>query len=88
MKGFLSMHGVSNGRLDQASKAQEAANVMLHYGRKGRYEPENKTKRHTVERITTHINTFPIYQSNYSWKDNPNQEFLNPYLSFHRMYQL
>ena len=87
-KAFLSMHGVSNGRLNRALKAQEAAGGTFHRDQRGRHEPGNKTKPETVDSIKAHINSFPKYTSHYSRKDNPHRQFLNPYLSIQKMYQL
>ena len=85
-KAFLSMHGVSNGRLDRALKAQEAAGGTLHCDQRGRHKPGNKTKPDTVDSVVAHINSFPRYKSHYSRKDNPHRQFLNPYIQ--KMYQL
>ena len=82
------MHGVPNGRLDRALKAQELVGGTLHCDQRGRHEPENKTKPDTVDSVKAHINSFPWYKSHYSRKDNPHREFLNPYLSIQKMYQL
>ena len=55
---------------------------------RGRHEPGNKTKPETVDSVKAHINSFPKYTSHYLRKDNPHRQFLNPYLSIHKMYQL
>ena len=87
-KAFLKMHGVTDGRLERALKAQQAAGGSLHCDQRGRHEPGNKTKSETVDSIKAHIKSFPKYKSHYSRKDNPHREFLNPYLSIQKMYQL
>ena len=51
-------------------------------------KPANKTDRETVDSVKAHINSIPRYKSHYSRKDNPHREFLNPYLSIQKMYQL
>lgn len=52
------------------------------------HEPANKTDQETVDSVKAHINSIPRYKSHYSRKDNPHREFLNPYLSIQKMYQL
>ena len=84
------MHGIANGCLDRALKAQQAASGTLHCDQRGRHEhePANKTDQETVDSVKAHINSIPRYKSHYSRKDNPHREFLNPYLSIQKMYQL
>ena len=78
---FLPIHGVPNGCLDRVLKVQEAAGGAFHRNQRGRHEPKNKTKPDEIDSIKVHINSFPRYKSHYSRRDNPNREFLNPYLS-------
>ena len=58
-KMFLKMHGISDGRLERALKAQQAASGSLHCDQRGRHEPGNKTKSDTVDNIKVHIKAFP-----------------------------
>ena len=54
------MHGVSNGRLNRALKAQEAAGGTLHCDQRGRHEPGNKTKPETVDSVKAHHTSTPF----------------------------
>ena len=83
---FLRIHGVSNGRLDRALRAQ--AGGSPHCDQRGRHEPGNKTKTETLEKIRAHINSFPHYTSHYSHSENPKREFLSPCLTIQKMYAL
>ena len=87
-KAFLKIHDVSNGRLDQALRAHQNAGGSPHCDQRGRHEPGNKTKTETVDMIKAHIDSFPRYKSHYSRNDNPNREFLTPFLTIHTMYGL
>ena len=87
-KMFLKMHGISDGRLERALKAQQVAGGSLHCDQRGRHEPGNKTKPVTVDNIKEHIKSFPKYKSHYSRKDSPHREFLSPHLSIQKMHQL
>ena len=87
-KVSLKIHDVSNGRLDRALRAHQNAGGSPHCDQRGRHEPGNKTKKETVDMIKAHINSFPQYKSHYSRNNNPNREFLTPFLTIHMMYGL
>lgn len=70
---FLRIHGVSNGRLGRALKAQQDAAGSPHTNRRGKHEPANKTKRDDIAKVKAHIKSFPHYRSHYSRKDNPHK---------------
>ena len=70
---FLRIHGVSNGRLGRALKAQQDAAGSPHTDRRGKHEPANKTKRDDIAKVKAHIKSFPHYRSHYSRKDNPHK---------------
>lgn len=80
-EAFLSMHGVPNSRLTVSGRT-------VHSDQRERHEPNNTTKSDTIGSIKMHINSFPQYKYHYSRKDNPNREFLTPYLTIQKMYQL
>ena len=41
-----------------------------------------------IEVIKDHINSFPVFQSHYSRKDNPLKKYLNPELDIRKIYVL
>ena len=84
---FLRIHGMSNGRLSRALKAEEAAGGSPHADQRGRHPPGNKTSEELIAGVT-HIMSFPHYKSHYSCKDNPNKQFLSPYLNVQLMHRL
>ena len=82
---FLRVHSVSNGRLDQALKAEEITSP--HCDERGRHPPKNKTTDEKIE-VKEHIRSFPHYKSHYSRKDNPHRQFFSRSLSIQVMYRL
>ena len=87
-KAFLSIHGISNGRLERAIQAQVKTGGTPHGDQRGRHVPGNKTSDDDIEFIKQHISSFPRYQSHYSRQDNPNRKYLSPTLSIAKMYSL
>ena len=85
---FLGIHGVSNGRLERAIKAQIKTGGTPHSDERGRHCPGNKTDEDDVAFIKSHIDSFPRYQSHYSRQDNPHRKYLSPELSVTKMYLL
>ena len=85
---FLKIHGVSNGRLGHALKAQEVTGGTPHSDQRGKHPPANKTSDGVIDGIKAHINSFPHYKSHYSRKDNPHKKFLSPHLNVQKMYRL
>ena len=85
---FLSIFGISNGRLGRALSSQAEAGGVPHRDQRGRHEPSNKTSEEKIEMIKEHISKFPCYQSHYSRRDNPNRKYLSPDLSVSKMYAL
>ena len=85
---FLGIHGVSNGRLERALKAQIKTGGTPHSDERGRHCPGNKTDEDDVAFIKSHIDSFPRYQSHYSRQDNPHRKYLSPELSVTKMYLL
>ena len=85
---FLRIHGVSNGRVDRALKAQASRGGCLHTDQRGRHTPGNKTDDAVIATVKVHVQSFPHYQSHYSRKDNPHKLYLSPHLSITKMYNL
>ena len=85
---FLSIFGISNGRLGRALETQTSSGGVPHTDQRGRHEPPNKTPPEKLELVKEHIESFPAYESHYSRKDNPNRKYLSPSLSISKMYQL
>ena len=85
---FLSIFGISSGRLDRALNAQANAGGLPHIDQWGRHVPANETSPERLALIREHINSFPRYKSHYSRKDNPNHQYLTPSLSLSKMYRL
>ena len=85
---FLSIFGISNGRLGRALETQTSSGGMPHTDQRGRHKPPNKTPPEKLELVKEHIESFPAYESHYSRKDNPNRKYLSPSLSISKMYQL
>jgi len=85
---FLSIFGISNGRLGRALSSQAAGGGAPHQDQRGRHVPANKTSQEKIEQIKEHIAKFPCYQSHYSRHDNPNRQYLSPDLSIPKMYAL
>ena len=85
---FISIHGISNGRLDCAIKAQVKSGGSPHTDERGCHTPGNKTSDDDIAFIKQHIESFPRYQSHYSRGDNPHGKYLNPDLSIAKMYEL
>ena len=82
---FLRIQGVSNGRLSRALKAKEAAGGSPHLAQSGRHPPGNKSSEEAIDGVKAHIRSFPHYKSR---KDNPDKQFLSPYLNVHLMHRL
>ena len=87
-KAFLRMHGISNGRLDRALRAQIKNGGSPHNDQRGRHPPANKTSEADMALIKEHIQSFPQYQSHYSRASNPHQKYLSPQLTISKMYVL
>ena len=85
---FLRIHGISNGRLDRALKAQSDEGGSPHNDQRGCHVPPNKTPEASLEFVREHISCFPKYKSHYSRSDNPNKHYLSPDLTINKMYQL
>ena len=83
---FLSIFGISNGRLGRALETQTSSGGVPHTDQRGRHEPPNKTPPEKLELVKEHIESFPAYESHYSRKDNPNRKYLSPSLSISKMY--
>ena len=83
---FLRIHGVSNGRVTCALKAQQKTGGSPPSERRRKYEPKNKAKKDDLDFVEEHINSFPKYKSHYSRADNPHREFLLPDLNSEKMY--
>lgn len=87
-KAFLRIHGISNGRLDRALRAQIQNNGSPHTDQRGRHPPPNKTSEADVDLIKEHILSFPHYRSHYSRANNPHRRYLSPDLTISKMYAL
>ena len=85
---FLRIHGISNGRLDRALKAQSDEGGSPHNDQQGCHVPPNKIPEASLEFVREHISCFPKYKSHYSCLDNPNKHYLSPDLTINKMYQL
>ena len=85
---FLSIFGISNGRLNRALQAQASNGGLPHTDQRGRHEPLNKTSPEKLQLVKEHIESFPVYESHYSRKDNPCRKYLSPMFSFAKMHQL
>jgi hypothetical protein len=85
---FLSIFGISNGRLSRALQAQASNGGLPHMDQRGRHEPVNKTPSEKLQLVKEHIESFPAYESHYSRKNNPRRKYLAPMLSISKMYQL
>ena len=85
---FISIHGISSGRLERAISAQIKKSGSPHTDQRGRHTPGNKTSDDDLAFIKAHIQSFPRYQSHYSRSDNPHRKYLSPELSVAKMYQL
>lgn len=85
---FRSIFAVSDGRINRALKAQNAALGAPHTDRRGRHVPKNKITDERKVFVREHIESFPKYQSHYSRKDNPNRSYLSPCLSLSKMFEL
>jgi len=87
-KAFLRIHGISNGRLDRALRAQIKNGGSPHNDQRGRHPPANKTNEADMALIKEHIQSFPQYQSHYSRASNPHRKYLSPQLTISKMYVL
>lgn len=87
-KAFLSIHGVSHGRMERAIQAQVKKGGSPHTDQRGQHIFGNKTSDDDIELIKQHISSFPRYQSHYSRQDNPNRKYLSPTLSVAKMYTM
>ena len=87
-KAFLRIHGISNGRLDCALRAQIKNGGSPHNDQRGRHPPANKTSEADMALIKEHIQSFPQYQSHYSRANNPHRKYLSPDLTISKMYVL
>ena len=87
-KAFLSIHGVSSGRITRILAGQVEQGGVPKLDRRGRHEPPNKTTADDLALIRQHIESFPVYVSHYSRNDNPNRHYLSPDLSVSKMYHL
>ena len=87
-KAFLSIHGVSSGRITRILAGQAQQGGVPKLDRRGRHPPPNKTSENDLAFIRQHIESFPVYESHYSRNDNPNRRYLSPDLSVSKMYQL
>ena len=85
---FLSIFGISNGRLGRALSSQAAAGGVPHKDQRGHHKPSNKTPEEKIESVKRHIQQFPCYESHYSRCDNPNRKYLSPDLSISKMFAL
>ena len=85
---FLSIFGVSNGRLGRALESQASSGGVPHTDKRGRHVPANKTPQEKLQFIKEHIEKFPCYESHYSRNENPNRKYLSPSLSIAKMYHL
>jgi hypothetical protein len=85
---FLSILGISNGRLNRALQAQASNGGLPHTDERGRHEPSNKNPPDKLQLVKENIQSFPAYESHYSRNDNPHCKFLLPTLSISKMYQL
>ena len=85
---FLSIFGISNGRLNRALQAQASNGGLPHTDQRGRHEPPNKTSPEKLQLVKEHMESFPVYESHYSRKDNPCRKYLSPMLSIAMMHQL
>ena len=85
---FLTIFGVSSGRLNRALKAQTITGGSPHTDLRGCHVPANKTSAEKLQFVNEHINSFPKYKSHYSRNDNPNHQYLSPSLSLSKMYLL
>ena len=63
---FLRLHGVSNGRLNRALKAQMANAGSPRIDLRGRHVPVNKTSDADIQFLKEHIESFPMYESLFS----------------------
>ena len=87
-KAFLRIHGISNGRLDRALRAQIKNGGSPHNDQRGRHPPANKTSEADMALIKEHIQSFPQYQSHYSRASNQHRKYLSPQLTISKMYVL
>jgi hypothetical protein len=86
-KMFCNLLKVSNGSLDRSLTRETEGTFME---RRGKKEPGNKLPQQDVDKVKSHINSFPRYMSHYCRKDNPDVRFLPQSLNLalmHRMYK-
>ena len=85
---FLAIHAISNGRLEQALKAQADLGGSPHNDQRGSHPPPNKTTEESLELVWElsweHISSFSKYKSLYSRSDNPIEEALLEPRPFHQ----
>ena len=80
-RAFASLHGITYRRVRTVRKDQIPSD------RRGKHAKKNVAQV-TMEKIKTHIRSFPRMTSHYSRKKNPRRRFLNPGLSVNRMHML
>lgn len=83
---FISMHGISNGRLSRTlEKKKKDGNSGLDQRGQHKNRP-NKIDEELITRVKEHIESFPTQTSHYSRSCNPKRKYLSSELNITRMY--
>lgn len=85
---FASIHGISKKRVDNVSKSFSTGEVSASLSQRGKHPNRvNRLPESLIEKIDTHIRSFPRRESHYS-RQKSARFYLSPDLNIKRMYEL
>ena len=87
-RAFLSIHGITEKRLRRLCDHVSMGECTPPTDKRGKHKNHPQIDNDTVQKIRSHIESFPTQESHYSRSDNRDKRFLPEALNIRRMYNL